>query len=253
MKTMVTCRDLHTLMTPYLDGEAGREERAIIEAHLGECPACHDRARAEGAARRVLHERAASVVGQAPLGLRTRIAATSTARSREPRRWPLSRLVTAPVAAVAVLALLGVALHGLAGRSSVLLAAQLTLDHLKCFSLFEGQSGPPDSKVLEARLHDDYGWHMKVPPGSGADGLALTGARRCFYHDGRIAHVMYRQDGQAVSLFILPRTARLAETVRILGHESRIWSRGSTTYVLVAQLPRAQLDRVEADLRGSTQ
>jgi anti-sigma factor (TIGR02949 family) len=249
MKTFVTCHDVDTLMTPYLDGEAGSQDRAAVEAHLGQCPACHDHARAEGAAKRVLRERAASVVGQAPLGLRTRTAAAA-ARSRETRRWPLSRLVTAPIAAAVVL-LAVVALYGLAGRSSVLLAAQLTLDHLKCFSLFEGQSGPPDSKVLEARLHDDYGWHMTVPAGSRSAGLALTGARRCFYHSGRIAHVMYRQDGNPVSLFMLPRTARLAETVRILGHESRIWSVGNTTYVLVAQVPKAQLDRVEAHLRGS--
>jgi len=250
MKTMVTCRDVDTLMTPYVDGEAGGQERAAVEAHLGECPVCHDRARAEGAAKRVLRERAASIVGQAPLGLRTRIAVTA-ARPREARRWRLSRLVTAPIAAAVVLALAAVALYGLAGRSSVLLAAQLTLDHLKCFSLFEGQSGPPDSKVLEARFRDDYGWHLTVPAGSSSDGLVLTGARRCFYHDGRIAHVMYRQDGNPVSLFMLPRTERLAGTVRVLGHESRIWSRGSTTYVLVAQAPEAQLDRIEGHLRGS--
>ena len=251
MKTAkVTCRDADTLMTPYVDGEATGRDRAAVDAHLGECPACRDRARAEGAARRALHERAASVVGRAPLGLRARIAAAAP-DAREPRRWRVSRFVTAPIAAAAVLALLGVGLYGLAGRSSVLLAAQLTLDHWKCFSFFEGQSGPPDAKVLEARLHDDYGWHMKVPPGSGSDGLTLTGARRCFYHDGRIAHVMYRQNGHPVSLFMLPRTTRATETVKLLGHESRIWSRGSTTYVLVAQLPGAQLDRIEADFRGS--
>jgi anti-sigma factor RsiW len=250
MKTPVTCHDVDALMTPYLDGEAGSRDRVAVEAHLGRCPPCHDRARAEGAAKRVLRESAALVVGQAPPALRARIAAAA-ARPREARRWPLNRLVTVPIAATLVLVVAGVALYGVAGRSSVLLAAQLTLDHLKCFSLFEGQSGPPDAKVLEARLHDDYGWHMSVPVGSRADGLALTGARRCFYHNGRIAHVMYRQNGNPVSLFMLPRTARLAETVRVLGYESRIWSRGNTTYVLVAQIPKEQLDRVEADLRGS--
>jgi anti-sigma factor RsiW len=61
---------------------------------------------------------------------------------------------------------------------------------------------------------------------------------------------MYRQNGNPVSLFMLPRTVRLAETVRILGYESRIWSRGDTTYVLVAQVPKPQLDRVEAHFRG---
>jgi anti-sigma factor RsiW len=251
MKPMVTCHDVDLLMTPHLDGETAGEDRIAVEAHLGACPGCRDRAKAEGTARRVLRERAAVVVGQAPLGLRTRIAATSV-RSREMRRWPMGRLVAAPIAAALVLALAGVVLYGLAGRSSVLLAAQLTLDHLKCFSFFEGQSGPPDSKVLEARFHDQYGWHMTVPAGSEADGLALTGARRCFYHDGRIAHVLYRQNGNPVSLFMLPRTARLAATVTVLGHQSRIWSRGNMTYVLVAQVPEAQMDRIEAHFRGST-
>jgi anti-sigma factor RsiW len=250
MKPMVPCHDVDTLMTPYLDGEAADGDRTAVEAHLGACPGCRDRANAEGAARRVLRERALVVVGQAPLGLHTRIAAAA----RHPPVvgwWSMSRLVVAPIAAALVLAMTGVALYGLASRSSVLLAAQLTLDHLKCFSLFEGQSGPPDVKVLEARFRNDYGWHMIVPAGSAADGITLTGARRCFYHDGRIAHVMYRQNGNPVSLFMLPRTAKLSETVTVLGHESRIWSRDNTTYVLVARGPEAQMDRIEAHLRDS--
>jgi anti-sigma factor RsiW len=249
MKPMVPCHDVDTLMTPYLDGEAADGDRVAVEAHLGACPGCRDRANAEGAARRVLRERAPSVVGRAPLGLRTRMAAAT--RRPPVVGWSMSRLVAAPIAAALVLAMTGIALYGLASRSSVLLAAQLTLDHLKCFGLFEGQSGPPDVNVLETRFRNDYGWHMTVPAGSAADGITLTGARRCFYHDGRIAHVMYRQNGSPVSLFMLPGTAKLSETVTVLGHESRIWSRDNTTYVLVARAPEVQMDRIEAHLRGS--
>jgi anti-sigma factor RsiW len=82
-------------------------------------------------------------------------------------------------------------------------------------------------------LLDDYGWTVRVPPSSPEDGVQLIGARRCLYADGRIPHVMYRVNGQDVSLFLLEGVVRNDSDVTALGHRSRIWSRGGTTYVLV--------------------
>ena len=73
-----------------------------------------------------------------------------------------------------------------------------------------------------------------MPPSSPSDGIALVGTRRCLYASGTIPHVMYRVNGQNVSLFMLTGVTRRTADLVTLGYESRIWSRGATTFVLVA-------------------
>jgi anti-sigma factor RsiW len=154
------------------------------------------------------------------------------------------------LAAALLLAVAGVAGYGFFGRSSTVLAAQLTLDHLKCFSFYEASSGPADPVALEARLRQAYGWRLTVPPPSPDGRLKLVGARRCITADGRIAHILYRDGGRPLSLFVLPSTERPADHVEIFGYEARIWSRAGTTYVLVAREPGADVERAAAYLQG---
>jgi anti-sigma factor RsiW len=90
-------------------------------------------------------------------------------------------------------------------------------------------------------LLDDYGWDVQVPPSSPADGVQLIGARRCLYADGRIPHVMYRVNGQDMSLFLLNGVSRGDADVTVFGHRSRTWARGGTTYVLVAPAAAGEL------------
>ena len=166
-------------------------------------------------------------------------AAAFALRASAPRaaaalRTSAPRLV--PVSLTALLIVFtGTALFSLATqRSDTLLAAQLTADHAKCFKLFAGEgSATADAARLEQMLSDRYGWDVHVPPSSAAEGVELIGARRCLYADGRIPHVMYRVNGRNVSLFMLEGVARDDADVTSLGHRSRIWSRGATTYVLV--------------------
>ena len=58
MRTMKTCADLEPLVTPYVDGEVGREESTLVEAHLALCPPCRARAAAERAARKIVRTHA---------------------------------------------------------------------------------------------------------------------------------------------------------------------------------------------------
>jgi anti-sigma factor RsiW len=37
---MLTCREFIDFLMAYLSGELPAEQRAVFEAHLGECPAC---------------------------------------------------------------------------------------------------------------------------------------------------------------------------------------------------------------------
>jgi len=247
---MTTCRDIEPLITAYVDGEGPLPDRTAVTAHLEACAACRDRVAAEDAARQMLRVRAASLLERAPLDLRARCAAgLCPPVARTSPRWWIARL---SMAAVLVLALIGVAAYGLFGRTSTVLAAQLALDHLKCFSFYEGSSGPSDPAVLEARLQEQYGWRVSVPPTSPDGRLQLVGARRCIIGHGRIAHILYRHDGRPLSLFVLPSTERPAGHVEALGYEVRVWSRGGNTYALVASEPDAEVDRAAAYLKGAT-
>jgi anti-sigma factor RsiW len=251
MADMPNCPDIEPLVTPYVDGVAPPADRSVVAAHLEGCPWCRDRVDAERAARHVLQSRAASLVGRAPLDLHARCAAALRAPApQKSRRWTTARL---SMAAALFLAVAGVVGYGVFGRTATALAAQLTLDHLKCFSFFEASSGPADPVELEAKLQRVYGWRLAIPPTSPDGHLQLVGARRCITADGRIAHILYRHDGRPLSLFLLTAAERPSGHVEVFGYETRIWSRAGTTFVLVAGEPDADVDRAAAYLRGVRQ
>ena len=87
---MDSCRDIDALMTPVADNEATAADRARVEGHLRECAPCHRQMHAEREARQLVRERAATLVGHAPLGLRARCAATRAQAA------PAARRPTAP-------------------------------------------------------------------------------------------------------------------------------------------------------------
>jgi hypothetical protein len=120
-------------------------------------------------------------------------------------------------------------------RSTVVLAAQMALDHLKCFRIEGDGDGPAISKAdAEAAIERVHGWSLEVPASAEAEGIALLAVRRCLYGDGFAAHVLYRVHGEPVSLFIMPGLARPAAELGVLGHRATVWTQGDRTYMLVA-------------------
>jgi hypothetical protein len=136
-------------------------------------------------------------------------------------------------------------------HSDALLAAQLTADHVKCFSLFGHQQGRTlDAAQAQQMLEQQFGMDVHVPPPSASDGLDLVNARRCLYADGRIPHLMYQANGQDISLFVLEGESRPPAEFTAFGHHTRIWSRGARTFVLItpaAEAPVAAAARYVAD------
>jgi anti-sigma factor RsiW len=244
---MAGCQDVGRLLTPYLDEELGVADRLTIEGHLRTCNPCATRAAAEGAARRVMMIRASTLSVKAPEALRRRCEALAPRPTALPRWRAVSwRALGLASASLVVVALATTIAYGVVTHSPTLLVTELTLDHLKCFALFEPAVAQADPAAVASQLQADYGWRLTVPASSPRDRLTLLGARRCFSTDGRVAHLMYRHDGRPVSLFMMPGKARGASSLAVAGHAARIWSQNDTTYVLVGSESQPDLQPVAA-------
>jgi anti-sigma factor RsiW len=228
------CRVVVSQLTSYVDGELEADRRIEVERHLLECASCQRALARERGGQTVLRDHAARLREEPlPPGLKSRcesIVRERTAGSRVPG-W--RRTLVPTVLSVILLVFTASAIFSLATRQSdAVLAAQLTADHSKCFKLFVGGDASMSAQEAEEFLSEQYGWKIHVPPST--SGLQLVGVRRCLYADGLIPHVMYRSNGEDLSLFVLKGVTRNATDLVTFGHRSQIWTKGNTTFVLVS-------------------
>jgi anti-sigma factor RsiW len=223
-------------LTPYLDRMLPEAEHAAVDRHLAGCAPCR-RAEEEARGGRTMLRQGATRLHHpaAPPGLRGRCEAAATPPVAGTAAVWFGRLVPGLAAALIVLATMLVVFAMATRRSNVLLAQQLTVDHMKCFHLLTAADAPAlDADAAEEMMARRYGWNVRVPPSSEAHGITLVGARRCLYASGTIPHVLYRVNGEDLSLFVLTGEHHRTAHVDTLGHQSEIWSEGDTTYVLVS-------------------
>lgn len=241
---MKRCSELDTLVTPFVDGEVGPSDHAAVVEHLEACPPCHRRAGAEQAARGVVRTRASQLMTPAPGRLRDRCRASSgRPPARAVARWPLA------MAATLVLAVAGALVYSTFINPSVAAAAQLTLDHLKCFALFDQPAGLEPADV-QAALRERYGWEIAIPNRDRVHGLSLVGGRHCVYLDGSVAHLLYKKGHVPVSVFILPAGESLpARHLEVLGHAAVAFERGGRTWVVLARQAPDEVARIAGDFR----
>ena len=282
------CKQFEGSLAAVADGGATPEEAARVAHHVETCAACRHLLATQTTARAVLRARAAQLSMTAPPGLRTRIDATRSRIDATPSRidatpsridatpsridatpsridattgaervaagmlsWP-GRLSAFSAAAIVVMVIGAALLPVVTARSTVALAAQMALDHLKCFSIDGDADGPAISPAAaEWAISRDYGWTMSVPASDQAEGLVLFAVRRCLYGDGFAAHLLYRVQGQPVSLFIMPGLSRPDAALEVLGHDAVLWTDGDRTYMLVARAgTTVGLARVASYLRN---
>ena len=106
-------------------------------------------------------------------------------------------------------------------------------------------------EAVESAMVSRFGWQMHLPSEASRAGLELVGSRPCLYGEGKIAHIMYRHNGQPLSVFMLPRTERPEQIVETLGHECAIWSSADRTFVLVSREARDEVERLAAYVHGA--
>jgi anti-sigma factor RsiW len=248
---MTECRQIESLLPPYVDGDASAADAARIEAHLAACESCTRTVMAQRTMRAVLRARAAHLSEPAHPGMATRIGALIRPRSVPALGWA-GRLTAFGAAAVLVLALV-IGFEFVAPRSSVILAAQLAIDHVRCFVLSVGTLDGGGAATVKQEYADRHGWSVPVPDSNPDLDLQLVGARRCPFSVGGHAHLRYRHGVDNVSLYVTPGKVRPAEHLHVLGHAERIWSSGGNTYTLVARnVPEPALARLTAYFERAT-
>jgi len=253
---MSDCTSIDPLVTPYIDEEIAADERQRIEAHLRACPPCYSRVVAERAVRRLIAarrpaldaERASPVLRAKCAGLKA--CAISQVPAGLMGSWR-SRLVPLALAATLVFGVGGVGLYQATDRSTRLMAAELTADHLKCFTMNGLLHTHDEPAVVQSAMLSGFGWRMHVPAQLERIGFELVGSRPCFYGQGKVAHLMYRHDGKPVSIFMLPNSMHAAQVVDVMGHEAVIWSGGGRTFVLIAREPRAEVERMASTVQAA--
>lgn len=250
---MSDCKTIDPLITPYVDGDIDAATRLRVDDHVRRCPPCHSRVAAERAVRELVHERRAEFSLPAPTELRSRCMALRSARASgasDRRAW----LKPLAIAATLVVVVGGAVVYELTDRSTRVLAAELTADHVKCFGVVNALLGTnADPATIERAMATTFGWQMHVPQSVEA-GLELVGARPCLYAKGMAAHLMYRHHGQPLSVFMLPqftRPGKSEEIVEVLGHEAAVWSQNGRTFVLVSREPEPEIARVVSVVQAS--
>ncbi len=248
---MSDCKSIDPLITPYVDDDIDAAERRRVDDHVRRCPPCHSRVAAERAVRHLMRAKRPEITQDtAPAELRARCLALRSAKAvgaASVAAWRV-RMKPFAIAAGLVLVVGGAFVFEATGRSTRVLAAELTADHVKCFGMNAIVGANGDVAAIERVMASTFGWNMHVPESQEA-GLELVGARPCFYGKGLAAHLMYRHHGQPLSVFMLPQLARPVassnglETVDVMGHEALVWSQAGRTFVLIAQEPEQDVSR----------
>ncbi len=251
-----SCSSIDSLVTPYVDGELAGAERETVEIHIRACPPCRARVVSERAVHELVVERKRALrTACAPPALHAkcsaacrsaagRVALVPTGSAWWPRLKPLA------LAATVVLIVGAAFIYPLTAQSTRVLAAELVVDHMKCFML-NGMFGTEQSAAtVESSLASSFGWQAELPAQPEKAGLELVGERTCLYSAGRIAHVMYRHDGHPVSVFMLPDDVRREDMMKSLGHTAAVWSAGGRTFVLLAREPVEEVERMASFVRA---
>jgi len=259
MTGMPDCRDIEPALASYVEGECPLPECSRVDAHLDACPVCRTRVAGERAARELLQARRDQLRGCAPARLRERCA-SACAKGPHPAvlsasafrwmRWPLAATLLLVAGLVGALFL---------GNTVESYAAQLAVDHVKCFTL------PPDAaresaESLARSWEARQGWPIRIAPAASGERLDLLGVRRCGSTRGRVAHVLYRWRGQPLSVYVLnghlPGAADVSEVdhhphaaVKRLGEQEIIWSDRGRTYAVVARASVSDLQHLAGYLR----
>src|SRR5580765_5165714 len=188
---MSSCSTIDPLVTPYIDDELAAADRQTVESHMRRCAPCRTRLESERAVRELVGARKRELHSQcAPASLRARCSQACRAdaiRESGPAvaSWR-ARLMPLAMAASLVLVVGAAFVYPLTASSSRVLAAELAVDHVKCFMLNGALGTHHSADTVERTLAASFGWPADLPDRPEQAGLELVGERTCLYGEGRI-------------------------------------------------------------------
>lgn len=257
---MPNCREIEANLAAYIDGEPTTVESRTIDTHLKACPPCARRAAAERTARELVCSHRERLRGCAPGDLRQRCAslrANAGVRTARRRYWlPVSL-------AASLLLVAGVLSIFIWGSAVETYAAQLAVDHVKCFQFLPEASAAADATLMGRTWQEANGWSLKVAASSRDEQLQLIGIRQCGSTKGRVAHIFYKWRDQPLSVYVLNGTVDRAsksaqghdqyEPVARFGENTIIWFQRGRTYAVVSRAPLPDLQHVAGYVRRATE
>jgi len=242
----MNCRDVESVVGPYLDDELVDAERLTVEHHLGTCDACRRHFEAQRHNLSLIRAAAREAQPPAPESLRNRL---HTALHHEQalvtrRRWATA---SAAAAGLAVVSLLSVQQWRSYERK--LFDDDAVLRHARHFPLEIRQPSP---QALETWFQGKLDHRVSVPQLPNA---TATGARILNVRERQAAYIRYdvprrngNQGGQ-VGLFVIgdkPHDVDVgplpdAEVANSNGYNVVSWRDGDIVYQLVGDLDEADI------------
>ena len=254
----MTCREIQSLMSRYIDGELTTEERAQVDAHLASCDACKQ----SFAQMQAINER---IKGQlqtldVPASLAARVTSSAQAMRKNGQSEQADRQKKWYRFAAAAVLVIGLAV-GVGTIRDTNAPAGVAVTWVEELAL------ELDTFVLSGRSLDltstdpneVVGWFdQKVAftppkPIANAGEFRLTGARLCNILGARVASFMFDSGTHRASLYMLPAKAHHQETPTIehvKDYQILSWTDGALDYALISTAPQEQINSLRNALEN---
>lgn len=202
----MNCKDIMVLLHAYVDNELDFATLLSVDAHLQQCPACHQEMQALSTLGAVIRCEVDS--HQAPLRLQQRLAAQIAVGQRR-RGWPKwPGYALQPMVALAASAFLAVSLVGYVERAAEPrpLTKEVVANHIR--SLLAGHL----TDVASSDRHTVKPWFSGkldyAPPVSdlAGDGFPLAGGRLDYLDKRAVTALVYRRRQHIINVFVWPNT-----------------------------------------------
>lgn len=231
------CETLVRYLDLYLDGELALEERAEVEAHLKDCPGCHESAASEVRFRTSLRQ--ALLSARAPASLREQVARRLRQESAAGNARYLPSLLAA--AAVLMIAVMG---YGVVSMTSV--PADPVQDAVEVHRLSSDSEvfGSRDQVLGFLRTHAPFPFRVPIPDGEDA---RLVGARVTRLGASPAVVYLYDVAGRRVTIAQYPAPGpdgdRGVRLDRRAGYVVATYGDQGLTQTVVSDLPDREVRR----------
>lgn len=240
----MTCRELHDLISAYVDGEASSAERARVETHVASCGSCGERL----ASYRALRHAVARLEGseRPPEAVLARVEALRF-RLKTPRGGFLRVAAwTGAVAASLVVAFLaGRAWFG--GSEPESLAEELIADHMKYVpEAMAAQVTSSEPEHVRRFFEGKVPFEPVVPS---LEGASLIGGRLCRIRGYYEQLLFYERGGRKVSLYVSDRPGTGLECDASSGYRVCTQRRDGVSLMIVGDASEPELRSLLASAR----